>query len=311
MFLARTDNAFPFSRVAEGSVVTIGAFDGLHLGHQRLLNRVVEEAAVRHLPTVVMSFEPTPKEYFAADNPPARLTPFREKFLALDGMGIDMFYCPNFNAAMRNISADTFIRKLLIHALNMRYLVIGDDFVFARNREGNLAQLRRAGQALDFSVESVPSVMLEGERVSSTVIRHALQAGDMQRARQLLGRHYRMSGKVIRQDRQTKEMSVLFLKLKQRKTAVRGVFAVRVGGIGERSLDAVAFVGRSHTDDVRGSHFAIHIPEFDQDLSGKQVDVDFVARVSDKEDFGSVGRLVDHMRGHTAKAMTSLTDCQI
>lgn len=291
-------------------MVTIGAFDGLHLGHQCLLDRVLEESAARDLPAVVMSFEPTPKEYFAAKNPPARLTRFREKYVALDSMGIDIFYCPNFNAAMQNITADAFIRKLLIHTLNVRHLVIGDDFVFARNREGNLAQLQRAARALDFSVEKVSSVVVEGERVSSSAIRDALRDGQMQQAERLLGRHYRMSGKVIRQDCRPREGGVILVNLQHRRSAVQGVFAVRVGGIAEKSLDAVACIGRNDTNDVGRAYFALHIPEFDQDLSGRQVDVDFIARVSGPEEFESVATFVDQLRSLTAKARTVLAKSQ-
>jgi len=309
MYLARTDSAFPFSRVADGSVVTIGAFDGLHLGHQRLLDRVLEEAAARDLPAVVMSFEPMPKEYFAATNPPARLTRFREKYDALNGMGIDVFYCPNFNAAMRNITADAFIRKLLVHALNMRHLVIGDDFVFARNREGNLAQLQRAGRALDFSVEKVSSVIVEGERVSSTAIRDALRDGEMQRAERFLGMHYRMSGRVVGRNREQGEEQEVFINLQRRRSAVQGVFAVRVGGIGEKSLDAVACIGRDNTDVSGRPYFALHIPEFNQDLSGRQVDVDFIARLSDQEVFESIENLVDQLHTHANEARVILAEC--
>lgn len=310
MYLARTDSAFPFSRVAAGSVVTIGAFDGLHLGHQRLLDRVLEEAAARDLPAVVMSFEPMPKEYFAAKNPPARLTRFREKYNALEAMGIDIFYCPNFNAAMRNITADAFIRKLLVHALNVRHLVVGDDFVFARNREGNLAQLQRAGRALEFSVEKVPSVVVAGARVSSTAIRDALREGEMQQVERLLGRHYRMSGKVMRQNGRQREEPVVFVNLQRRRSAVQGVFAVRVGGIGEKSLDAVACLGRNDANGTGRPYFALHLPEFDQDLSGRQVDVDFIARVGDQEEFESAAKVVDQLRSHAATAMAILAECQ-
>lgn len=308
MYLARTDRAFPFSRVAKGSVVTIGAFDGLHLGHQRLLDRVLEEAAARDLPAVVMSFEPMPKEYFATKSPPARLTRFREKYDALNRMGIDIFYCPNFNDTMRNITADAFIRKLLVHALNVRHLVIGDDFVFARNREGNLAQLRRASRALDFSVEKVASVIVEGERVSSTAIRDALREGEMQRAEQLLGMRYRMSGKVIRRNHWQGEEPVVFVNLQRRRSAVQGIFAVKIGTIEDQSIDAVACIGRCRMNGVDRAYFALHIPSFEQGLGGKQVDVDFIARLSDQESFESVDKLVEQLLGYTAEARTVLAE---
>src|SRR5690606_13572737 len=130
MYLARTARNFPFGRVAAGSVATIGAYDGLHLGHKKLLETVLDEAGEQGLPSVVMSFEPTPREFFSAASPPARLMRFREKFEALARSGVNIFYCPRFDERMRNMAADTFIRQLLIHAMNVRHLVIGDDFCF-------------------------------------------------------------------------------------------------------------------------------------------------------------------------------------
>ena len=170
MRLVRHPSDLPFDRLERGSVVTIGAFDGVHLGHQRLLERARQSASDADLATVVMSFEPTPKEFFQAASPPARLMRFREKFDALSSLGIDLFFCPRFSAAMRDISAADFIRRLLVHGLNARRVIIGDDFRFARRREGGPEELERAGRALGFDVEQVPSVFVADERVSSTAI---------------------------------------------------------------------------------------------------------------------------------------------
>ena len=307
MYLARSKRFFPFERVAEGSVATIGAFDGLHLGHQRLLNRVVEEAAARNLPAVVMSFEPTPKEFFSAANPPARLTRFREKFDALKTLGIDIFYCANFNAAMQNIAADAFIRQLLIHALNVRHLVVGDDFHFARKREGNLVQLQRASQSLGFKIEQVPSVTVEGERVSSTAIRDALRDGDMARATQFLGKHYRMSGKVCRKQINGGKQAI-FVNLQRRQSAVSGVFAVKVSGFRNRTLEGIACIGVCGTGSERESQFALHVPETDQDLAGMHINVGFVARLNDELHYENVERLIEHLHRYTVKAKSVLTD---
>ena len=194
MRLARSIDSFPFDLVAAGSVATIGSYDGLHCGHQELLGHVLELGRANGLPSVVMSFEPTPKEFFAQERPPARLMRFREKFEALAEFGVDVFYCPRFDESMKNISADTFIRRILIHALNIRHLVIGDDFRFAQDRAGHLETLQRAGSALGFTVAEMPSVIVADERVSSTVIRSALWNGDLDHARRLLGKRYRMSG---------------------------------------------------------------------------------------------------------------------
>ena len=141
MRLVRHPNDLPYADLAAGSVLTIGAFDGIHLGHRQLLRRVTEVARLTDRPAIVMSFEPTPKEFFLRDSPPARLMRFREKYEALEDRMIDVFFCPRFDAAMRDIAAAAFIRQILIHGLNARHLVVGDDFRFARRREGSLDDL--------------------------------------------------------------------------------------------------------------------------------------------------------------------------
>ena len=168
MQLVRHLSDLPYAQLAQGSVVTIGSYDGLHPGHRQLLDRVIAEAAEREVPSIVMSFEPTPKEFFSADAPPARLMRFREKFDALQDYGIDVFFCPKFSPAMRSITADAFIRTVLVHGFNASHIVVGDDFHFARRREGSIAELQRAAPALRYSVEQVPSVIVDGIRVSST-----------------------------------------------------------------------------------------------------------------------------------------------
>src|SRR5210317_2331414 len=178
--LVRHLSDMPFQELERGSVVTIGAFDGLHHGHEQLLRRVMAESEDRGVPSVVMSFEPTPKEFFSAAAPPARLMRFREKFDSLANHGIDIFYCPRFSEAMRSIAADAFIRRVLVHGLNARHIVIGDDFRYARRREGSIEDLLRVAPALDLTIERVPSILVGDTRVSSTVIREALAAGDLE-----------------------------------------------------------------------------------------------------------------------------------
>ena len=304
MYLVSNPTSELFRRVSSGSVVTIGAYDGLHLGHQKLLSRVVAEAHERELPSVVMSFEPTPKEYFAGDNPPARLMRFREKFEALADSGIDIFYCPRFNKAMTAIAADTFVRQLLIHALNVRYLVIGDDFRFAARREGNIDLLRRAGNALDFGVEQVASITVDDERVSSTAIREALRTGDMRKASRLLGRDYRMSGKVVRGESMGRKLGypTANVNLKRRLSPVFGIFAVRVSGLGERALDGVASVGTRPTFNGTKPLLEVHIFDFDEDIYGQRIHVDFVARLRNEEKFDDVQELVEQMHRDSAAA---------
>ena len=226
----------PYAELRSGSVVTIGAYDGLHLGHEQLLHRVQKAAAEFKMPSIVMSFEPTPKEFFGGDKPPARLMRFREKYDALAAHGIDLFYCPRFDAQMRGISAGDFIRQILVHGLGARHVVVGDDFHFARRREGNIEHLQRASTALDYHVEQVPSIIVDGQRVSSTAIRDALWSGELDVATSLLGRPYRMSGKVILGQRIGRSLGypTANVDLRRRQSAVMGIFAVRVRGLRQR-----------------------------------------------------------------------------
>jgi len=304
MLLSRHPGSFPFKRVANGSVATIGSFDGLHLGHQRLLQHVFQEARARDLPSVVMSFEPTPKEFFLADKPPARLMRFREKFEGLASTGVDIFFCPRFNEAMKNITADTFIRRLLVHALNIRHLVIGDDFRFAQDREGHLDMLRSAGRALGFTVEQVSSVIVADERVSSSAIRDALWDGHLDRATTLLGREYRMSGKVIVGDRVGRKLGypTANVNLNRKQSAVMGIFAVRVSGTDWGPLDAVASVGTRPTFGGIKPLLEVHIFDFDKNIYGEHIHVDFVARLRSEEKFDDVDKLVDQMHRDSALA---------
>ncbi len=299
----------PFARLERGSVVTIGAYDGIHLGHEKLLERVFEESHRLDMPAVLMSFEPTPKEFFSVEAPPARLMRFREKFDALADHGVDLFYCPRFDDAMRAISAADFIRRILVQGLNLRHLVIGDDFRFARRREGGVEFLERAGKALEFEVERVPSVMAAEMRVSSTAIREALATGDMQTANALLGRPYRMSGRIIRgkQLGRTLGYPTANVDLRRRQSAVLGIYAVRVHGLVGGPHDGVASVGTRPTfEDGNKPLLEVHIFDFDEDVYGAYIDVDFVARLRAEKKYESVDELVAQMHRDADNAKSAL-----
>ena len=308
MYLSRRPNNIPFKLVSNGSVATIGAYDGIHLGHRKLLENMLELAHADGLPSVVMSFEPTPEEYFSSSSPPARLMRFREKFDALASYGIDLFYCPRFDEQMQNIEVDTFIRQLLIRSLNIRHLVIGDDFRFAKGRQGDVDQLRRAGRALEYEVHQVASVVEGGKRMSSTAIRRALWAGNLDDAARLLGRYYRMSGKVIEGTHLGKKLGfpTANVNLRRRKSAVMGIFAVRVSGLGYQLLDAVASVGTRPTFGGTKPILEVHIFDFDEDIYGKYIHVDFVARLRSEQEFDEVRDLVEQMHCDAANAKAIL-----
>jgi riboflavin kinase/FMN adenylyltransferase len=290
----------PFDHLEDGSVVTIGAYDGLHLGHAALLERVQAAAAA--------SFEPTPKEFFAVNSPPARLMRFREKFDGLKSVGIDLFYCPRFDEGMRTIGVGDFIRRILVHGLNARHVVVGDDFQFARRREGRLEHLVSAGRALDYKVEQVPSVTVDGIRVSSTAIRDALWAGDLPQATRLMGRPYRMSGRVVRGERVGRSLGypTANVDLRRRQSAVMGIFAVRVHGIEGRALDAVASVGDRPTFNGTKPILEVHLFDFDGNLYGEYIHVDFVARLRGQEKYERVEDLVAQMHRDADNARSIL-----
>lgn len=288
----------PFDQVANGTVVSIGAYDGLHLGHQQLLDRVLATSRAHGLPSVVMSFEPMPKEFFSAENPPARLTRFREKFAALEAYGIDIFYCPRFGKQIRRLPADDFIRRILIHGLNTKHLVVGDDFRFARKREGTIERLQQLSEVLDYVVEQVPSVMLDDVRVSSSAVRAALWGNETGTATRLLGRPYQMSGKVLQGDQlgRTLGFPTANVDIRRRQSAVMGVFAARVNGLPGGPKNAVANVGIRPTFNGVKPKLEVHIFDFDETIYGEFIYVDFIARLRSEKKFASIDDLVAQIR---------------
>jgi riboflavin kinase/FMN adenylyltransferase len=292
---------------ATGCVATIGGYDGLHLGHQAILARVRELAAERAAATLVFSFEPLPKEYFAPDEPPARLTRFRERAVLLERMGIDRFFFPRFDGVMQRISRGQFI-DMIVRVLKPSVLVVGDDFRFAHRREGRVADLVTAGRGHGFSVEQVGSVYADGERVSSTAVRQALRAGRLEEARRLLGRRYAMCGRVVRGQRlgRTLGFPTANVNLERRASPLGGIFAVRVRGLGPRALDAVASLGTRPTVDGTRPLLEVHIFDFDRDIYGRMIEVEFVARLRDELRFPSLESMTEQMHRDCAEARAIL-----
>ncbi len=291
------------------SVVTIGTFDGVHVGHQRILRRVLEKARARNLPAVVFSFEPTPGEFFSRGTPPARLTRFREKFEALEQFGVDWLCCPPFDAGMEALGPDEFIEHLLVERLGVKYLVVGDDFRFAKNRRGTIDSLRDGGKQLGFSVEQVPSVLEEGHRVSSTKIRELLADGELDRAKKLLGRYYRMTGRVIDGQKLGKQLGfpTANVNLSRAASPIGGIFAVRVDGLGSALLNGVASIGTRPTVDGVEPVLEVHIFDFDQDIYGAYIQVEFIAKLREEVKFPDLRSLTEQMHIDAAEAREILS----
>jgi riboflavin kinase / FMN adenylyltransferase len=293
-----------------GCAVTIGNFDGLHLGHRAVLARLTGRARSRGLPAVVMSFEPTPREYFMGAAAPPRLARFREKFLALVAEGINRLFCVRFDARMAALPPEGFIREYLVDGLGIRYLVIGDDFRFGRNRAGDFGTLQAAGLEHGFEVEQTPTCTLDGVRVSSTAVRAALAAGELGLATRLLGRHYGMSGRVIEGRRLglTLGFPTANLRPGRRALPVTGVFAVVVKGVGERTWPAVANLGTRPTVDGKEPLLEVHLFDFSGDLYGRRITVEFVERLRDEHRFEDLQSLTAQMHRDAELARRILAD---
>lgn len=278
--------------------VTIGNFDGLHLGHRAVLERLTGRARSLGLPALVMSFKPTPREYFMGPAAPPRLASFREKFVGLKGQGVDRLFCARFDAGMAALTPEDFIREYLVDGLGTRYLVIGDDFRFGRNRAGDFGTLQAAGAQHGFEVAQTPTCILDGVRVSSTAVRAALAAGDLGLATRLLGRHYGMTGRVIEGRRlgQTLGFPTANLHPGRRVLPVTGVFAVIVTGIDGAPWPGVANLGTRPTVDGTEPLLEAHLFDFSGDLYGRRITVEFVARLRDEQRFEDLQGLTAQMR---------------
>ena len=273
-----------------GCVATIGNFDGVHLGHQAVFRHLREEAARLGLPCTVVTFEPQPQEFFAPQAAPARLTRMREKLRALKDAGIDRVVLLEFGPRLAQMSAEAFVRQLLLDGLGVRYLLVGDDFRFGKGRSGDIDLLRRAGVEHGFEVDNLNTYMLDAERVSSTRIRSALSAGDLDTAQQLLGRPYRICGRIGHGDQRGRSIGfpTANIDLHRRVSPLRGVFAVRVLGLPEGPWPGVANIGTRPT--VTGDPrylLEVHLFDFAREIYGEHVQVEFRHRLRDERRFAS------------------------
>ncbi|CAN5286302.1 bifunctional riboflavin kinase/FAD synthetase [soil metagenome] len=284
--------------------VTIGSFDGVHLGHQALLRQLAAAGRERELATTLVSFEPLPGEYFKRHDPPARLTRLREKCEALAQCPLDRLLCLRFDADMARWPASAFIERILIHGLGVRYLIVGADFRFGQGRQGDVSLLRKSAAQSGFDLAVVRDVAVDGRRISSTAVRRALAEGRLDDARRLLGREYRMSGRVIVGDQVGRRLGfpTANIAVGRPATAVHGVFAVRVSPAGSGSYDGVASVGTRPTVDGRRLLLEVHLFDFDGDLYRKYLHVDFVTRLRDEARFASLEEMRQQMRADADRA---------
>ena len=290
-----------------GCVVTIGTFDGIHLGHQALLAALAAQGRRLGRPKMVLTFEPMPREYFAGPECPARLTSFRERWRVLEHLGVDVLWVLRFAEPLRQLSGEAFA-ALLARALCAPAVVIGHDFRFGRNGEATAETLRAAGERLGFATEVIEPVLLDGERVSSSAARAALAGGNLERAHRLLRRPYSMVGRVIRGERLGRQLGfpTANLRLERRRSPLAGIFAVWVHGIGAAPLPAVASLGRRPTVGGAEMLLEVHVFDFSGDLYGRRIEVEFVAKLREEAHFEGVEALVRQMHEDARQARAIL-----
>lgn len=276
-----------------GCVATIGNFDGVHLGHQAVIGQLAEKADELCLPTVLMTFEPQPMEYFRPEQVPSRLTRLREKVQALRCLRVDRLLCLPFNRKLAQMSAEDFIQRILIDGLGVKYLVVGDDFRFGKDRVGDFAMLQKAGEQFGFQVVTMHTFMINDQRVSSTRVREALNKGDLAEAERLLGRSYRMSGRVVQGEKLGRQLGfpTANINVHRKATPLQGIFVVEVFGIEGEPVQGAASLGTRPTLDGKKIILEVYLLDFDRDIYGEYLHVSFLHKLRDEARFSTLDAL--------------------
>ena len=298
-------------------MLTIGNFDGVHRGHRALLEQLIAHARQVGLPATVLTFEPHPREFFAPDQAPARLASLREKMDQLADFGIDYICVCRFDARLATMSASDFIQRVLVRGLSVRHLIIGDDFRFGKGRTGDFALLQQAGIEQGFSVEAMPTVDFEGERVSSSAVRDALVEGNLEHAARLLGRHFCIAGKIVHGKKIGQQLGfpTANLHLKRNTLPFTGVFAVTVSGIvhenaGRPLLGASFIAFRPDSSGQTKPVLEVHLLDFDGDIYDCHVTVNFLHKLRNEAEFDNFDALKAQIAQDVLATRTYFADKQ-
>lgn len=284
-------------------VVTMGNFDGLHLGHQQLLTALRQQSQLLQAPSVVITFEPQPKEFFNPTRAHPRLMRFHEKWRFLAAQNIDYLVCLRFNTQLAQMPAADFVRDILVKQLGMQAIIVGNDLRFGANREGNVPLLQALGQHYEFQIVQLPEFNMDGARVSSTRIRQALQADNLDLATQLLGRPYFLCGKVVHGDARGREWGfpTANMHLTDKPVSVSGIYVVRVSGIDAEPLPAVASIGVRPMFSNQRVLLEVHLLNFNRDIYGRLITVEFLQKLRDEQVFSSTEKLIEQIRADVEK----------
>lgn len=296
-----------------GSVVCIGAFDGLHLGHRALVERARAHARAEGLTTAVVSFEPLPREFFARGAAPARLLLPAARFAGLRDLGVELIGLLRFNAHLAAMSARDFVERVLVRRLAAREVWVGPDFRFGHGREGDLALLRQLGAEFGFNANTIDPIVIHGERASASRVRIDLAAGDLVAAARLLGRPYAISGRVVRGAQLGRKLGypTANVRLGRRLPALSGIFATRVHGVGPEPWPSVSSLGTRPT--VHGTEplLEAHLFDFNGDLYGQHIAVEFVEKLRDEQAFPDLPTLVAQIDQDARRARTILQSAAV
>ncbi len=287
-----------------GCVVTIGNFDGVHLGHQRIITQLLKVATETGLPAVVVTFEPHPQEFFLPEDAPARLMRLREKTEYMDKLGVDRILCLYFDQRLASLSAKDFVEEILIEKLDVRHLIIGEDFRFGRDRRGDVAMLKEYGRKHLFEIEIAATCEHGQRRISSSWVREVLAAGDMETASELLGRPYSMSGRVVHGDKRGRDLGypTLNINLHRRVSPVTGIFVSVVYGLQEEGLPSVTSIGTRPVFSGENLLLETHILDYDRNIYGSYVTVALLQKLRPEEMFESIEALRRQMENDIVDA---------
>ncbi len=289
--------------IQQACVATIGNFDGLHIGHQTILAHLEKQAKELNLPLTVISFEPLPAEYFMLQ-PPARIYPLRDKIQRLSQLGVTSFLCLKFNFSLASSPPKVFIEDVLINKMNVKYLTVGDDFRFGYKREGGFNLLKEVGEAHGMSVKDTSTQILDGERISSTRIREALMIADLNSANKLLGHQYQLNGRIRHGEKRGRTIGfpTINMKMTQNIALKFGVYAVKVHGLNDKPINGVANLGTRPTVGGEENRLETHLFNFDEDVYGKYITVEFVEFIRAEHKFENFDALKAQIKMDADKA---------
>ncbi len=285
-------------------VLSVGNFDGLHRGHQSIIRQLTDYASQHNLTPVIMTFEPYPMEYFSPQTAPVRLTDFRQKLELLAKMNISNVICLRFNDALASVMARSFVEDILVEKLNVQGLIVGDDFRFGNKREGDIDLLKEMSEKYQFELIPVETFHYNGMRVSSSLVRGHLALGDFNLVSELLGRPYTIDGTVIHGDKRGRELGYPTANIACRRVnyPLSGVFVVRIHGLNDTIYDGVASIGTRPVFNGVKMLMEVNIFDFQQEIYGKRISVEFCKKLRDEQQFHSVEALCEQITADVKKS---------